>query len=130
MALKPQSVKLVSVPNIEMVAVLHESDAVGGSKVQAEAQSTALSAAQVIAGGVVSTTVTVWLHWEEFPQASVALHVRVAAKPQFRRLVVVLTIPIIAPLQLSAADGASKFHGCPHSTVLLAEQVMRGAFVS
>jgi hypothetical protein len=45
-------------------------------------------------GGVVSTTVTVWLQGTELPHPSVALQVRVALKapPQTPLLVTVLTI--------------------------------------
>jgi hypothetical protein len=52
--------------------------AVGAVNVQATPHSTMKLAAQVMAGGVVSITVTVWLHCTLFVQLSVARHVRVA----------------------------------------------------
>jgi hypothetical protein len=67
---------------------------VGGSKAHTAPHSTVLFGAQVIAGGVVSLMVTVWLQVAVPPQASVARHVRVAVKvpPQVPALVTVLTI--------------------------------------
>jgi hypothetical protein len=52
----------VTVPTITMLFVPQVSVAVGALKVQGAAHSTVLLLAQVITGGVVSTTVTVWLH--------------------------------------------------------------------
>src|SRR5437660_1531953 len=59
----------------------HTSVALGRSKDQTVPPSIVLGPTQVMAGGVVSTTVTVWLQVLLLPQASVALQVRVAAKP-------------------------------------------------
>jgi len=71
-----------------------------------------LFVAQVIEGGVVSTTVTVWLHCAWFPHASVARHVRVAVNvlPQVA-FVTVLKIVIVFVPHVSLALGASKLHG-------------------
>src|SRR5258707_11279048 len=88
----------------------------------------------VMLGAIVSTTVTVWLHWAKLPQASVACHVRVASKvvPQWPAvLVTVLTIVIVLLPLLSVAVGGSKVQAVPCSTVLFVlPQVMTGAVVS
>ena len=57
----------------------HKSIAVGGVKSQGARQSTTRLDAQVNVGGLVSTTVMVWLQVELFVHESVARHVRVAA---------------------------------------------------
>src|SRR4051794_25894949 len=68
------------------------SSAVGASNSQASPQVTVLlAAAQVRAGGVVSTIVTVWLQVLVWPQQSVACQVRVTAIEQPLPLVTVLT---------------------------------------
>src|SRR3989449_434321 len=106
---------------------------VGTSKVQAAVHSTVLSATQVMVGGVVSTTVTFWLHRALLPQASVASQVRVASKvlPQWPAVfVTVLTIALVTKPQVSLKLGASKVQAAVHSTVLLGTQVMVGAVVS
>src|SRR6266700_66418 len=55
--------------------------AVGASKLQAVPIWTVLLVLlQLMTGAVVSTTLTVWLHWALLPQASVAAQVRVASK--------------------------------------------------
>src|SRR5437016_902074 len=55
--------------------------AVGWSKLQAAPSCTVLLVLlQLMTGAVVSTTLTVWLHWALFAQASVADQVRVASK--------------------------------------------------
>src|SRR5438034_5854542 len=55
--------------------------AVGGSKLQAVPSCTVLLVLlQLMTGGMVSMTLTVWLHWALLPQASVAIQVRVASK--------------------------------------------------
>ena len=61
------------------VALPQVSLAVGASKLQVLVHSTVLAPTQVMVGGVVSTTVTVWLQVAVLPQASVARHVRVAS---------------------------------------------------
>src|SRR5204863_6568745 len=85
-------------------------------------------------GGVVSRTVTVWLHWLEFPQLSVALQVRVALKapPQkpLRLVTVLMTWMVTTLLQASMAAGGSKLQFEPHSAVLLARHEMEGGVVS
>src|SRR5688572_24093237 len=87
--------------------------------------------AQVSTGAAVSTTVTVWLHCAELPQASVACQVRVALKvlPQ-AALVTVLRIRTVFVPPRSDAAGGSKVQTLPHSTVLSATQVSVGAVVS
>src|SRR5262249_57937054 len=65
----------------------------GVSNVQALPCSTVLLVLlQVITGGVVSTTVTVWLHWAMLPQPSVACQVRVASKVLPQCPVVLVTV--------------------------------------
>src|SRR5690242_11029638 len=110
--------------------------AVGGSNVQGVPSSTVLFVLpQLIIGGVVSTTVTVWLHWALLLQASIAAQVRVAAKvfPQWPAVfVTVLTIMIVMFVPpLSVAVGGSNVQGVPSSTVLLVLlQLMIGGVVS
>src|SRR3989475_12729797 len=109
--------------------------AVGASKFQATPCSPVLLVLlQVITGAVVSATVTFWLHWEKFPQASVACQVRVASKvlPQCPAiLVTVLTIVIVLLPLLSVAVGASNVQAVPSSTLLLLLlHVITGAVVS
>jgi hypothetical protein len=84
-----------------------------------------------MAGGVVSTTVTVWLQVMLLEQASVARQVRVALKvfPQ-RRLVIVPTTAIELVPQLSLAVGGSKVQTLPHSTVFGPTQTITGGVVS
>src|SRR2546428_697705 len=86
-------------------------------------------------GAVVSTTVTVWLHWALLVQASVACQVRVASKvlPQWPAvLVTVLRMVIVAVPLLSVAVGRSKVKAVPNCAVLLVlvVQFMTGAVVS
>src|SRR5213593_5287291 len=112
-----------------MVTLPQVSLAVGGSKDQALVHSTVLLGTQVMVGGVWSSTVTVWLHSAVLPQASVARHVRVAAKvlPQWPvRLVTVPRMVTVTVPQLSLAVGGSKAQALVHSTVLLGTQVMAG----
>src|SRR6266571_1125487 len=71
---------LVTVLRMVMVALPQVSLAVGASKDQALVHSTVLLGTRVMVGGVVSTTVTFWLHSAVLPQASVARQVRVASK--------------------------------------------------
>src|SRR5258706_331219 len=109
--------------------------AVGASNVQAVPNSTVLFVLlQVITGTVVSTTVTFWLQEALLPQASVAIHTRVASKvvPQWPAVfVTVLTIVIVLVPLLSVAVGASKVQGVPISIVLFVLlQVITGAVVS
>src|SRR6266581_3644804 len=120
-----------------IMAVPLLSVALGTSKVQAVPNSTVLLVLplQSITGAVVSTTVTVWLHWALLVQASVACQVRVASKvlPQWPAvLVTVLRMVIVAVPLLSVAVGASKVQALPNCTVLLVllVQFITGAVVS
>src|SRR6266404_3975849 len=111
------------------VTVPQVSLALGGSKVQALVHSAVLLGTQVRVGGVVSTTVTVWLQSAVLPQASVARQVRVASKvlPQWpARLVTVPRMVMVALPHVSLAVGALKDQALVHSTVLLGTQVMVG----
>src|SRR5213083_1696874 len=112
-----------------MVTVPQVSLAVGASKSQVLAYSTVLLGTRVMVGGVVSTTVTFWLHSAVLPQASVARQVRVASKvlPQWPvKLVTVPTMVMVTSPQVSLAVGGSKAQVLMHSTVLLGTQVMVG----
>src|SRR2546428_7309289 len=107
-----------------MVAAPLLSVAVGASKVQAVPNCTVLLVLplQSITGAVVSTTVTVWLHWALLVQASVACQVRAASKalPQWPpALVTGLRLLIEAVPLLSVALGASKVQAVPNWTGLL-----------
>src|ERR1700745_769260 len=96
---------------------LQVSVAMGVSKVHAAPSSTVLLLLQVMVGGVVSTTVTVWLHWAELPQASGAWQGRVASKvePQWPVvLVTVLSTEIVALPLLSVVVGGSNVHWVVH----------------
>src|SRR6058998_144885 len=120
---------LVTVLRMVIVALPQVSVAVGGSKDQALVHSTVLLGTQVMVGGVLSSTVTVWLHSAVLPQASVARQVRVASNvlPQCPvRLVTVSTMVMVALPQASVAVGASNVQALVHSTVLLATQARVG----
>src|SRR5258706_7135954 len=72
---------LVTVLTMVIVLVPPVSVAVGASKVQGVPISIVLLVLlQVITGAVVSITVTFWLQEAVLPQASVAIHTRVASK--------------------------------------------------
>src|SRR4030081_3494814 len=114
-------VALVTVATMAMIgAGPHPSVELGRSNVQAVPHSIVLGPAHVIAGGVVSTTVTIWLQVLLLPQASVALQVRVAVKvfpqPAF------VTVPTMAIVGVdphtSLALGVSNVQPVPHSMVL------------
>ena len=84
-------------------------------------------------GGVVSSTLTVWLQTTLLLHASVAFHVRVAIKaPPPRTFVTVpeVTIVTLVPSQVSSTLGGSKVHGCPHSTMRFVAHVRTGGVVS
>src|SRR5204862_10619 len=104
----------------------------GASKVQALPHSTDLLVAQVIEGGEVSTTVTVWLHVLVLLQASIAAQVRVAEKvfPHSGLVTVFRMTMWFVPQASAGAEGASKVQALPHSTDLLVAQVMDGGVVS
>jgi hypothetical protein len=129
-----QSSPLVTVFSTTTVTLVPQqvSEAAGSSKVQASPRLTVLLLEQVITGGVVSTTVTVWLHVLLRLEQSTASQVRVMVSEHWLPLVTVsktLTVTL-EPQQRSKAAGASKVQTEPHSTVLLVEQVMTGGVVS
>ncbi len=95
------------------------------------ALSTTMLDGQVTAGGMVSMTVTVWLHPAELLQQSKAFHVRMIFHGQ-KPLVTVLWMvtATLVPQQVSEAVGGSKDQAEPHCTVLLPTQVMTGGLVS
>src|SRR6266704_1071857 len=110
--------------------------AVGGSKLHAAPSWTVLLVLlQLMAGAMVSMTLTVWLHWALLPQASVAAQVRVASKvlPQWPALLVTVLTTVMARLvpPLSVAVGWSKLQAAPSCTVLLVmRQLLTGTAVS
>src|SRR3989442_10754239 len=76
---------------------------------------------QFMTGAVVSTTVTVWLHWALLVQASVACQVGTASKWFPHWPAVLVTAParvIVAVRLLSVAVGRSKVQALPSCTVL------------
>src|SRR6059058_990239 len=76
-------------------------------------------------GGVVSTTVTVWLHVLVLPHTSVASQVRVMVIGQTPLVTVLRTVmAALLPLQRSKAVGGSKLQTEPHATVLLLELII------
>src|SRR5205809_79871 len=116
-----------------MVALPQVSLAVGASKVQVLVHSTILLGTQEMVGGVLSSTVTVWLQSAVLPQASVARQVRVASNVLPQWPVIFVTVPrivMVALPQVSVAVGASKDQVLVHSAVLLGTQVMVGLVVS
>ena len=129
-----QAVPLVVVPVTVTVTFVPQqaSTALGGSKLQLLPHGTLLFVAHVITGGVVSTTVTIWLHDALLEQQSVACQVRVTTSEQAVPLVIVPVAVIVTfvPQQTSEAEGVSKLQAEPHWTVLLLEQVMTGGVVS
>ncbi len=108
---------------------------VGVSKVHGVPHSIIRFCPQLNTGGLVSTTVIVWLHVEEFVHESVARQTRVAVKPLPQKpvlLVIVLTGTRVTfvPSQRSFTLGGEKSHGVPHSMIRLSPQVSRGGVVS
>src|ERR1051326_7406023 len=106
--------------------------ALGSSNVPHVPHSTVLFVTQVIVGGVVSTTVTVWLHVFVLLHASIAAQVRVAEKvlPQSGLVVVFRMTMRLVPQASAGALGRSNVHDVPHSTVLFVTQVIVGGVVS
>src|SRR5207244_2534382 len=97
----------------------HTSEAVGSSKLQEAPRLTVLFVAQVMTGGVLSTTVTFWLQDAWLEQQSVACQVRVIALGQAPLVVVLRRVMItLVPQQTSETEGASKLQAEPHSTLL------------
>src|SRR5206468_3904600 len=129
-----QADSLVVVLKTVMVTLVpaQASEAEGASKLQAEPHWTVLFVAHVMTGGVVSTTVTIWLHGALLEQPSVACQVRVITCEQAVPLVVVPTTLMVTlvPAQTSEAEGASKLQAEPHWTVLFVAHVMTGGVVS
>ena len=124
---------LVTVPTITIRLVPQVSDdPVGESNDQVEPHSTDLLVEHVIEGGVVSITVTVWLQVLVLLQASMAAHVRVAEKVfPHKALVTVARMTMrFVPHASVGAVGTSNDQAVPHSTLLLAEQVIAGGVVS
>jgi hypothetical protein len=82
-------------------------------------------------GGVVSTTVTVWLQVLVLPQQSEATQTRVTTSGQLGLFVNWLKIETPWRQQLSWTIGTSKFHCVPHSTVrLVGHNTNTGGIVS
>ena len=93
-----------------------------------------IGAGHVIVGGWVSLTVTVKLHVDVFPDASVAVLVTVVV-PTGKVLPEAGLLVTVTPGQLSLAVGDAKFTTAPQIpgeelVVILAGQVMVGACVS
>jgi hypothetical protein len=85
---------------------------------------------QLSTGGVVSTTVTVWLHWETLPQSSTPCQDRVMICGQVPFVtvpVIVTTTPLLGVpgggTQALVQVGGLKLQLVPHSTVLLVAQI-------
>src|ERR1041385_4145703 len=72
----------------------------GGSKFHGVPHSTFLSPAQTSVGGVVSTTVTLWLHERTVPHWSVACQVRVRVLGQLPLVSVRRTVIVTPPQPL------------------------------
>ena len=107
--------------------------AVAGFKTHEVPHCTVWLLGQVITGGVVSMTVTIWLHVMELEQQSVARQVRVTISGQkLLALVTVLSTVMVTfvPQQASMAVGAVNDHGVPQLTVRLLAQVRTGGCVS
>src|ERR1051325_5620176 len=90
---------------------------------------------QLMVGGVVSTTVTTWLHSEWLPQQSVACHFLIMTVEQGLLAAAFVKVPMttmltFVPQQMSDAVGGSKTQVLPHSTTLLLAQVITGGVVS
>jgi hypothetical protein len=95
-------------------------------------------AGQVIVGGTLSSTKMSWVHVLEFPQSSVAVHVRVMADSPVQPPGSVASVKVIVgvPSQLSVAEAMPRagltagFVLAEHSMVTFAGQVMEGATLS
>src|SRR6516162_6028106 len=129
--------KLVDVLRTVIVSLPLLSVAVGVSNVQGVPICTVLLVllVQSITGGVVSITVTVWLHVALLLQLSIACQTRVASKvfPQWPAVfVTVLTTTTGTLPLLLVAVGVSKVQCVPICTVLLVllAQFMTGVVVS
>jgi len=107
---------------------------VGGVKTHGEPNVTVRFGGQVTTGGVVSITVTVWLHVAKLVQQSIACQVRVTELEQKLEapLVTVLrTVTItLVPQHASIAVGGLNDHVEPHCTILFDAQISTGGVVS
>src|SRR5438445_9707962 len=94
-----------------------------------------LSAAQAIVGGVLSSTVMVWLHESELPHSSVAVQVRLVAYlilppvAQLPAMAVSVWVRLTEPHR-SLGAGSTKSGMAGHSMVLSATQAMIGGVLS
>ena len=107
--------------------------AVGGANDHAVPHCTVWFEPQVMTGGVVSTTVTIWLQVAALVQQSVARQVRVMIVVQggMTLVIVVSTVMVtFVPQQRSKAVGGSNDQMASHWTVLLLAQVITGGVVS
>jgi hypothetical protein len=109
-----QSLPLATVLRTVTVTLLPQqaSKRVGVSKCQGRPHGTLLLAAHVSTGGVVSATVTVWLHVLLLLWQSVACQVRVKICGQTPLATVLKTLMVtLAPQAASMAVGGSKLQG-------------------
>jgi hypothetical protein len=112
------------------------STAAGGVNTSGAPHSTVKLVPQVNTGGVVSTTVIVWLQVDVFVHRSAALQVRVTVKrigQMFAGTFVVVVTSVmvtLVPSQASAAAGGVNTSGAPHSSVKLVPQLNTGGVVS
>jgi hypothetical protein len=109
------------------------SDAVGGVKFHGVPLATEKLGAQLITGGMVSTTNTVCEQSAKLPQQSWISHQRVIGELQAvpMPLKVPSTVMVtFVPQQASVAIGGSNSHAVLHCTVLLGEHVTVGGVVS
>jgi hypothetical protein len=104
--------------------------AIGRSKVHGVPHWTVLFVAQVSVGGMVSTTVTIWLQKLLLLQQSEATHVRMMNSGHWPLVIVLITVTTGLEQQRSVASGGSNVHGVPHWTVLFVAQVSVGGVVS
>src|SRR6266567_9505072 len=83
-------------------------------------------------GGLLSTTVTVWLQVLVLLQASMAAQVRVAEKalPQPALVTVLREMTRLVPQASAGAVGWSKVQDVPRTIVLLVAQLIVGAVLS
>ena len=122
----------VTSTKVTVTLVSHMSVAVGVPKMGAApvTHASVWLEAQVTTGGVVSTTVTVWLHRLVLPQSSTTRQLRVAVKPhEPETLVTVLTVTsemLLPPQGVFPSSGGLKPHMLPHSADLFDEHVSKG----
>jgi hypothetical protein len=126
---------LVTVPITVIVRLVQQASvAVGASKLHAVPHGTVLLLAQCSPGGLVLTTVTVWLHVLLLPQASVNSQVWVMTHgqgPLFVTVPVAVMITLVTtPVEVitllpqqDEANGRSNVQALPHGTVLSVGQI-------